>query len=604
MEVIGILKAAIPDIKAQNHEGVLRELFGRLFPGKKAVEENVVFCDLRAHESTEGALSGTGAAIFHCLAEDADVKDGVIGVAVSKKGVPAPGPARPARSKGAEREPVRIFFLLVSPIRESGAHLQMLSNLEWLLLDKGLRRSLIAAKSADEIRKAILRGAGSAKTAYMPLERDDVLKELKTSEKGITSAEAARRLELVGWNTLKKAARVSLLKDFLENLFLNLFALLLWAGGVMSFIGGMPELGWAIFLVIVINAAFSFMQEYKAERAVEALLKLLPKKVRVIRDGREKEIDATALVPGDLILLEEGDSVPADGRLIDAEDMRVDNSALTGESKPVYKTAEPLMDGTGFIWTEVPNMVFAGTGVLSGIGRMVVTSTGMDTEIGRVAYLTQAIKAEKSPLQKEMANITKTVTMIAVGLGLLFFVLGYRIAGLTFAESFIFAVGIIVANVPEGLLPTVSLSLAMGVQRMANKKAIVKKLSAVETLGSATVICTDKTGTLTQNQMCVTRLYANMTVIEVSGSGYDPAGGFHIGRKELESNEITRLGITRLLIAGALCNNASLTPPSKETPYWTISGDPTEGALLTAAEKAGLDLDALKAKNPRAAHLA
>src|SRR3989338_1214819 len=228
----------------------------------------------------------------------------------------------------------------------------------------------------------------------------------------------------------------------------------------------MPELGWALFLFILINASFSFWQEYKAERAVEALQKLLPQKVKVIREGKEREISSSGLVPGDIILLNEGDNIPADGRLIQADDMRVDNSPLTGESRPVYKVAESLENGKNFIWTEMPNLIFAGTGVLSGIGKAVVTATGMDTEIGKVAYLTQAIKPEMSPLQKEMVRVTKIVTWFAISLGLVFFLLGYKIAGLTYLESFIFAIGIIVANVPEGLLPTVSLSLAMGVQRM------------------------------------------------------------------------------------------------------------------------------------------
>src|SRR3990167_8731215 len=188
--------------------------------------------------------------------------------------------------------------------------------------------------------------------------------------------------------------------------------------------------------------------------------------------------------------------------------------------------AESLENGKNFIWTEMPNLIFAGTGVLSGMGKAVVTATGMDTEIGKVAYLTQAIKPEMSPLQKEMARVTKVVTWIAVSLGILFFLLGYKIAGLTYLESFIFAIGIIVANVPEGLLPTVSLSLAMGVQRMARKNAIVKKLSAVETLGSTTIICTDKTGTLTTNQMSVKNLFLNGRLIEVTGGGYEPKGEF------------------------------------------------------------------------------
>ncbi|MBI5236856.1 MAG: cation-transporting P-type ATPase [Deltaproteobacteria bacterium] len=468
------------------------------------------------------------------------------------------------------------------------------------------RTELLNAKNIEDVKKAFKRASGE-RSAFIPLEKDEVLTELSTSEKGLSPSEAARRLKITGPNALKKARGTTLLKNLLSNMFLNLFAVLLWAGGVMSFIADMPELGVAIFLVIIINAAFSFWQEYKAERAVEALERLLPKKIRALRDGVESEIDAVNIVPGDLVILDEGDAVPADGRLISADDMRVDNSALTGESRPVYKISEPLADGKAFIWTEMPNMVFAGTSVLSGAGALVVTATGMNSEIGRVAYLTETIKAEMSPIQKEVANIAKVVTYIAVGLGLLFFFLGYAATGLGLAASFIFAIGIIVANVPEGLLPTVTLSLAMGVQRMAAKKAIVKKLSAVETLGSATVICTDKTGTLTANQMSVRYLYAGGQLVEVTGGGYAPVGEFLLNGKSLDKEALESFGVKRLLEAAALCNNAALRGSQEESvsgPQWMISGDPTEAALLTAAAKAGLGLEALKNKYPRIAHLA
>ncbi|MBI5599747.1 MAG: HAD-IC family P-type ATPase [Deltaproteobacteria bacterium] len=594
MDISALLKAVILDVKAADHETVLKELFRGLFPAITGEDRIKAFCDWKAHESTAGALSGKGAAIFHCFSEE--VPDTVAAVGISKKGV------------GDKAGKVNIFFLLISPIKESGTHLQLLSNLEWLLLDKHLRNSIISARSAEDVKKAIKRAGGAVRSAYLPLDKAEVLRELDTSEKGLTSAEAERRLRLAGPNTLKKISRSALLKDFLHNLFLNLFAVLLWAGGLMSFTAGMPQLGWAIFLVIIINALFSFWQEYKAERAVEALKNLLPKKVRVIRDGGEMDVDAVTLVPGDLVVMTEGDGIPADGRLIEASDMRVDNSALTGESRPVYKICEPLVDGKGFIWTELPNLVFAGTGVLSGSGRMVVTATGMETEIGHVAYLTQAIKPEQSPLQKEMVRITKTVTVLAVTLGVAFFFLGWTVAGLGFAASFIFAIGIIVANVPEGLLPTVSLSLAMGVERMAGKKAVVKKLSSVETLGSATVICTDKTGTLTTNQMCVERIFVGNKLVIVTGNGYNPEGAFLYEDKKIADIELEKTGIRRLLTTASLCNNAALHPPSsttgKEALSWTISGDPTEGAILTAGVKAGLDLGAVARENPRVAHIA
>ncbi len=589
MEISRLLKAVILSIKARDHASVLDEMTRRLLPEGRPAGAGAI-CDLKGHESTEGILSGTGAAIFHCLSEEA--AETAIALAISSR--PLPHPSRKTR--------VRIFFLIISPIKESGTHLQLLSKLEGLVLDPAFRHAVLLASTVEEALRAVKRAEAGARSMYMPLPRDEVFVELGSSPAGLKETEAEARLKLTGPNSIKRIEKSTLLKDFLHNIFLNLFAVLLWAGGFMSFVAGMPELGWAIFLVIVINAAFSFWQEYKAERAVEALKNLLPKKVRVVRDGQEREIDAEFLVPGDLIRLSEGESVPADGRLVASEAMRVDNSPLTGESRPIYKVSEPLADGKGFIWTEVPNMVFAGTSVLSGEGSMTVTATGMDTEIGRVAYLTQAIRAEMSPLQKEIVNITKVVTGIALFLGVSFFLLGIGLAGLTYAESFVFAIGIIVANVPEGLLPTVSLSLAMGVQRMAGKKAIVKKLSAVETLGSATVICTDKTGTLTQNRMCATRLFVNGKTIEVTGIGYAPEGGFVIGKGQMTRDELKKEGALDLLAIMALCNNAKLHPPAKGG-AWAVTGDPTEGALLTAAAKAGLDLASLEKNYKRSAHL-
>ncbi|MBI5902193.1 MAG: HAD-IC family P-type ATPase [Deltaproteobacteria bacterium] len=590
MEISTHLKVVIPLVKASDHDGVLSELYASLELAAGADRAKVI-CDFKGHENSNAALSRAQTAIFHCLSEE--ITEPLIAVAVSKKGVPEP--------KGGGR--LHVFFVLLSPIRDSGTHLQLLSRLEGIALDRAFHHAILRTGDEAGIRKEIEKAEGASRTLYMPLSREEVFSELETTEKGLTEEEARRRLKTAGPNTLKKAVNISLIKDFFSNLFFNLFAVLLWAGGFMAFAADMAELGWAIFSVIIINAAFSFWQEYKAERAVEAIKRLLPRKVRVVRDGEVKEIDASVLVPGDLINLSEGDSIPADGRLVGAQDMRVDNSALTGESKPVYKLAEPLPSERGFIWTEVPNLVFAGTSVLSGAGSAIVTATGMDTEIGRVASMTEAIRPEKSPLQKEIVRITKTISLIAVFLGVVFFFLGYRMAGLTFAESFLFAIGIIVANVPEGLLPTVSLSLAMAVQKMAERKAIVKKLSAVETLGSATVICTDKTGTLTANQMCVAKLFVDGLLIEVTGSGYEPAGEFVLNGKPVAGEDLLALGATGLLTASALCNNASLRPPSNERGYWTITGDPTEGALVAAAAKAGLRLDDLAVRFPRTAQL-
>src|SRR3990172_2502416 len=578
---------------AKDHTEALRNMVCLL--GKVCEDEESIRA-LKDHESIDGVLSGTGSAIFHTFSET--VEDIKIVVAISHRGIPHPT---------RKREKINILWLIVSPIRESGTHFQLLSRLEGFLLNKVFRNAILTARTEEAVINFVKIEEGLGRDAYIPLTEEEIFAEHDTRKTGLTEEEARHRLHTVGPNILKKVVKRHLIYDFFHNL-TNLFAILLWIGGILSFVAGMPELGWAIFFVIIINAFFSFWQEYKAEKAVEALQRLLPQKVRAIREEKEKEIPSSELVPGDIILLQEGDNIPADGRLIHADDMRVDNSPLTGESKPVYKMSESLENGKNFIWTEMPNLIFAGTGVLSGIGKAVVTATGMDTEIGKVAYLTQAIKAEMSPLQKEMVRVTKVVTWIALSLGVLFFLLGFKIAGLTLTESFLFAIGIIVANVPEGLLPTVSLSLAMGVQRMAKKRAIVKKLSAVETLGSTTIICTDKTGTLTTNQMCVTRLWVNGKNIEVTGKGYEPKGDFILNGNVLSQGDLKKEGINELLKAAGLCNNAHIYEEVRSQKsgvrQWKVSGDPTEGALVVAAEKAGLKLEELKKQNPRIAHLA
>ncbi len=263
----------------------------------------------------------------------------------------------------------------------------------------------------------------------------------------------------------------------------------------------MFTLGLAIISVIFINAIFAFIQEYRAEKALEAMKKFLPFYVKIIREDKEKEILAREIVPGDVVNLSEGDKVPADLRLIEANEIRVNNAPLTGESEPVTRITEPF---PGEIINS-PNIAFAGTTVVSGSGRGVVFATGMRTEFGRIAHLTGTVTSGLSPLQKEIIKITKVVTAIAATTGLVFFAIGFTI-GRTFWENFLFAVGIIIANVPEGLLPTVTFHLPWEARGMLKRKALIKTLTSVETLGSVTVICTDKTGTLTQNKMAVKKM--------------------------------------------------------------------------------------------------
>jgi P-type Ca2+ transporter type 2C len=443
-------------------------------------------------------------------------------------------------------------------------------------------------------------GTSSEKHAAEAIHRlpiPEVYEALGTRPSGLTQAEAQERLQRYGPNAIREIKGRPLWRRFLAN-FTHLMAILLWAGGIVGFLAQMPQLGIAIWMVNVINGVFSFWQEFKAEKATEALRRLLSPYARVLRDGTEQRILAEELVPGDVMLLAEGDRISADGRLVDEAEMRSDQSTLTGESHPVRKTNEAVLLN-GLAHTELPNLVFAGTSVAAGTGKAVASATGMDSEFGKIADLTQCLGEDLSPLQKEMGRVTRMVTVLATSIGVFFFILGILVAGVDLAESFIFAMGMIVAFVPEGMLPTVTLSLAMGVQRMAHRNALVKKLSAVETLGCTTVICTDKTGTLTQNEMTVRDLWLGGRRLTVTGTGYTPEGQILEGRTPVSSSVDGDL--RQLLIAAGLCNNARLVPPQAgaESSRWTILGDPTEAALAVVAPKYGLDLQAEAQQSPR-----
>jgi Ca2+-transporting ATPase len=444
------------------------------------------------------------------------------------------------------------------------------------------------------------------KSIDKPLERDvgesihklpirEVYGALETRFQGLTRTDAEERLRRFGSNAIPEIKRRSLFLGFLSN-FTHLMAILLWVGGVVALIARMPELAIAIWLVNVINGAFSFWQEYRAEKAIRALRQLIPNYASVLRDGEKRRILAEELVPGDVILLAEGDRISADGRLVDEEELRVDQSTLTGESHAVLKIREAVMRPAPSRF-EVRNLVFAGSSVVSGVGTAVVFATGTHTEFGKVAHLTQSVEDEPSPLQKELARVTRWVTFLAVGIGLGFFALLMVLrVEFSLVDSFILALGMIVAFVPEGLLPTVSLSLAVGVQRMANRHALVKRLSAVETLGCTTVICTDKTGTLTENEMTVSDLWLAGRRLKVSGVGYEPKGDILDGEHVINSPAAGDL--RQLLVAGALCNTARLLPPNHGSARWTALGDPTEAALLAAALKGGLNIEAESAVSP------
>jgi Ca2+-transporting ATPase len=449
----------------------------------------------------------------------------------------------------------------------------------------------------------------------LPVEA--VYPALDTRPDGLNQSEAEKRLLEHGLNVLLEVKGKPLYLKFLAN-FTHLMAILLWIGGIVALIAQMPQLAIAVWMVNLINGIFSFWQEYRAEKATQALRKMLPAYTRVLRDGEEQRILAEELVPGDVILLEEGDSISADCRLVQEAELRVDQSILTGESHPVSKRVDPVIQ-QDITYAEIPNLIFSGTHIVAGNGKAVVFATGMSTEFGKIARLTQSVGEELSPLQKEMASVTKIVTIIAVLIGVLFFILAAALAGITPADSFIFALGMIVAFVPEGLLPTVTLALAMGTQRMARRHALIKKLSAVETLGCTTVICTDKTGTLTQNEMTVRSIWLPGGAsgldgqsagwrLSVDGIGYRPVGDFRSQEGLVSPSQDKDL--RQLLFAAAACNNSRLLPPqngskgeAQTADRWTILGDPTEAALKVAAAKGGVDIDAELQRTPRVREL-
>lgn len=434
---------------------------------------------------------------------------------------------------------------------------------------------------------------------FETLTVEKIYRTLGSAPEGLSALEAGARLARFGPNSIAVARDSSLPLKFLAN-FTHLMAMLLWVAGFVALFARMPQLAFSIWAVNVVNGIFSFWQEYKADKATEAMRRLLDDKASVVRDGAVLLVDAATLVPGDVLIFSEGCRVCADARLAESADLRLDQSTLTGESRSVPKfhgeTASRVMSQL-----ENPNVVFAGTSVVSGTGRGVVFATGMETEFGKIAGFTQGIAEELCPLQREMRRVTRVVTTIAVCSGCVFFLMSVLMAGMGWAEGLVFGMGMIVAFVPEGLLPTVTLSLAVGVQRMAGRNALVKRLSAVETLGCTSVICTDKTGTLTQNEMTVREIWlpdaSTGDTLHVTGTGYAPEGG--VWRADEAVTASSCGGLRSLLVSAGLCTNARLMPPVHDRLRWAVIGDPTEAALRVAALKAGIDLAVEEGASPR-----
>ena len=410
---------------------------------------------------------------------------------------------------------------------------------------------------------------------------EQVFAALQSRPGGLNSTEAASRLERFGPNSLPPLKRRPLVLRFSDQL-LHFMALLLWVAGALAFLARAPQLGWAIWSVILINALFSFWQEFKAERTLQALAGNLPDLARVWRDGELQQLSAEQLVCGDRILLEAGDRVPADCRLLSALQLYVDLSVLTGESLPVARSAE-AQTGGAIPSRERTNLVLAGSTVAAGRGEAMVYATASETEFGQVAHLTASTGRSTSTLELQIQRIVHTITVIALSTGLVTFAISVMLERMAPLESLIYAVGIIVGFVPEGLLPQVTLTLALNVQRMARRHALVRRLSAVETLGSVSVICSDKTGTITQNRMALETCW-------LAGASQDlPAADEP--RQQL------------LLLAASVCSNARLEDGGTDEP-WRACGDPTETALLIAAARAGLLPTARSDLGPRQRELA
>ena len=430
------------------------------------------------------------------------------------------------------------------------------------------------------------------KAASRPIE--EVFTDLNTSQNGLSSEEALLRLRKYGYNRLSEKRQIPFIRKFFKHL-RDLFGILLIVAAILSYLSGSPELGTIILAVVFVNILVSMFQESRAEKAMETLKSWMPEYAKVVRDGELEKISVREIVPGDIIFLEEGDRVPADARLIEVHDLWTNNVPLTGESEPQSRNAETTKTvEKAYLYS--PNLVFMSTSVAKGQGRAVVYASGMGTQFGKIASLTQNIQEEDSPLQKEIALMAKYDFFIALTVGIVFFAASLTVLHVSLATSFLFMIGVMVCCVPEGLQVTVSSALAINVLKMAKQNVLVKRLSAVQTLGSVTVICTDKTGTITKGEMTVTKLWVKDRTIEISGLGYMPVGDFTINGIPLKEGETKSLD--KLLEITALCNASKVDPPSDRNRNWSVIGDPTDGALLVAALKYGQNIEELYIEKP------
>lgn len=419
----------------------------------------------------------------------------------------------------------------------------------------------------------------------------EVLESLEAGPEGLGDEEASRRLQEYGSNRLPAPRRRSATMRFLAQFHNILIYILLITAIITAFLGHWVDSG-VIAAVVIINAVIGFIQEGKAERALDAIQGMLSPQCMVVRNSRRRVMAAEALVPGDVVFLQSGDKVPADLRLFSVKELRIDEALLTGESAPVGKTGEPVRSGAPL--GERFGMAYSGTLVTSGQGSGVVTATGASTELGRINAMLAEVQPLTTPLLRQMEVFGRWLSFTIVVIAGLTLIFGILVRELSLAEIFLAAVGLAVAAIPEGLPAILTITLAIGVQRMARRNAIIRRLPAVETLGSVTTICSDKTGTLTRNEMTVATVALSERMLDVTGVGYDPHGALYEGDQSLTGEDEPDL--MELVSAALLCNDAEL---EEKEGQWTISGDPTEGALVVLAAKMGLEETRQRSEFPR-----
>ena len=427
--------------------------------------------------------------------------------------------------------------------------------------------------------------------SWHAMEIDETMKQLNTKNTGLSQEEVQKRLQQYGTNELQKEKGTSAVKIFIEQFEDLLIVILLIATGLSIYLGEITD-AIVIIAIVLACAILGFVEEFRSEKALEALKKMTAPTAMVLRDGKEVKVQTSELVPGDIVLLYTGDKIPADSRLLESFNLKIDEASLTGESSPVTKEVTPLPEETPI--NDRRDMAFTGTVVVYGRGKAVVTSTGMTTEFGKIAKMVQVTEEEETPLEKRMASVGKWIGILSIAVCLAVAFIGI-IEGRNILDMILWGISLAVAAIPEALPAVVTGALAIGMYRMAKVNTIVRRLPAVETLGCTSVICSDKTGTMTKGEMTVQRIYVSDQTIKVSGVGYEPEGDFLLEDRKIEPTDENLRTVLKIAV---LCNDSKLEKET-ETERWKIKGDPTEGALVVTAAKAGLWKEELEQEAPR-----